>query len=154
MLILVCSCHACKLSSPGFQAKVGLVILLAAILEVIIRLVPKPTLVLAGRILQRVPVRTDIVALTLQNEIPAIAHAVALNHELGPVVGTLDASGLLLYRRRHICRHVVNRAAGIIVVARPIRPAGILTVGFGSILPPTPFVVAATFEDPLVCVAV
>ena len=131
-----------------------LVVLLATVLELVIRLVPKPALVLAGRILQRIPEAALVVALSLQNEIPAIAHAVALDHELGTVVGAFDATGLLLHRWRHVRRNIVDGAAGIVVIAHPVGPAGILTVGFGSVLPPTPLVVAATFEDPAVGIAV
>ena len=65
-----------QLDCSGFHSKVRLVILPAAVLEPVVRLVPEPALVLAGRIVQRVPVRALVVALALQDEIPAVAHAV------------------------------------------------------------------------------
>ena len=124
-----------------------LVILLTAFLELIIRLVPKPALVLAGRVRKSIPERTLVVALGFEHIIPAVAHAPIVDHELGPMAGTLDATGLLLDGRRDVGVEVVNRAAFVALVSDAVLPARVLAVRVGNVGPPAAGIGAAAFGD-------
>ena len=138
-----------------FDAKVRLGVLLAAVLEIGVGLAPSPALVLAGRVLEGVPLRSGVAALGVQCQIPRrVAVLVVGNHLVGPVIGAFDAAGFFDGRRWHIRGEVLNRTARKIFVSRVVLPARVLTIGFRRLGPPASEEAAAFGKDARMGVAI
>mmetsp|Transcript_25025 Transcript_25025/g.72395 ORF Transcript_25025/g.72395 Transcript_25025/m.72395 type:complete len:233 (-) Transcript_25025:1320-2018(-) len=131
----------------------GFSVLLAAVLVLVVRLAPQPTFILAGRIVEGVPERTLVVALSVEDVRP-VAIPTIVGHVLGPKVAAFRTPRFLLRRRRDVGVEIINLAAGIVVVANAFFPARILAVRLGCIDPPAAVGGAAAAEDPVVRVAV
>ena len=106
----------------GLQSEMTFKIFSAAILKLVIRLAPKPTLILTRGILPRIPERSLVVALSLGNVIPAITHSEGLNHELGTFVGAFNAPWLLFNCRRYVSGHVFDGTARVVIVFSTLLP--------------------------------